>query len=210
MAVALPVVQMHGRSLLLRLTSAGLINVCLTSSSCLSIPGCFVVTIFFQYSSDVRIFLPSEQVTSNLIRRGTMSFQLNASRRIGSPRRGRSGEAVFGRPSRSPRAPRACWLLPWGGEGTPTMKDDIAFTVHIFKEGDVCVAHASEFDVSSCGRTTEIARKNIRDAVQGFLETTNAMGTLVEVLEEAGYRLEAGRWRAPEFVALDRLSVGVG
>ena len=87
---------------------------------------------------------------------------------------------------------------------------DIAFTVHIFREGDVYVAHVPELDVSSCGDTTDIARKNIRDAVQGFLETSEEMGTLAEVLEESGYRLEDGRWRAPEFVALDRLSVGLG
>ncbi len=87
---------------------------------------------------------------------------------------------------------------------------DIAFTVHIFKERDLYVAHAPELDVSSCGETTEIARKNIRDAVRGFLEASQEMGTLREVLEESGYRLEAGGWRAPEFVSLDRLSVGFG
>ena len=87
---------------------------------------------------------------------------------------------------------------------------DIAFTVHIFREGDVYVAHVPELDVSSCGDTTEIVRKNIRDAVQGFLETSEETGTLAEVLEESGYRLEGGQWRAPEFIALDRLSVALG
>ena len=87
---------------------------------------------------------------------------------------------------------------------------DIAFTVHIFREGDVYVAHVPELDVSSCGDTTEIVRKNIRDAVQGFLETSEEMGTLAAVLEESGYRLNDGQWLAPEFVALDRQSVGLG
>ena len=87
---------------------------------------------------------------------------------------------------------------------------DIAFTVHIFKEGDVYVAHVPELDVSSCGDTTEIVRKNIRDAVQGFLETSEQMGTLAAVLEESGYRLDDGQWLAPEFVAIDRQSVGLG
>ena len=87
---------------------------------------------------------------------------------------------------------------------------NIAFTVHIFREGDSYVAHAPELDVSSCGETTEVARKNILDAVQGFLETSEEMGTLADVLEESGYRLEGGHWRAPEFVALDHLSVGLG
>ena len=87
---------------------------------------------------------------------------------------------------------------------------DIAFTVHIFREGDVYVAHVPELDVSSCGDTTEIVRKNIRDAVQGFLETSEEMGRLAAVLEESGYRLNDGQWLAPEFVALDRQSVGLG
>jgi predicted RNase H-like HicB family nuclease len=85
---------------------------------------------------------------------------------------------------------------------------DIAFTVHIFREGDVYVAYAPELDVSSCGETPDLARKNIRDAVRGFLETSEEMGTLTDVLEESGYRLENGEWHAPEFVSLDRLSVG--
>ena len=67
-----------------------------------------------------------------------------------------------------------------------------------------------ELDVSRCDEMTETVRKNIRDAVQGFLETSEEMGTLADVLEEAGYWLEDGHWRAPEFVALDRLSVSLG
>ena len=65
---------------------------------------------------------------------------------------------------------------------------DIAFTVHIFRDGDLYVAHAPELDVSSCGETPDAARKNIKDAVQGFLETSGDMGTLADVLEESGYR----------------------
>lgn len=86
----------------------------------------------------------------------------------------------------------------------------IPFTVHIFREGEMYVAHAPELDVSSCGSTETEARRNIQDAVKGFLETSGEMGTLNDVLEEAGYRLEKGEWHAPQFVALDHLSVGVG
>lgn len=86
----------------------------------------------------------------------------------------------------------------------------IPFTVHIFREGEMYVAHAPELDVSSCGTTEIEARRNIRDAVKGLLETSDEMGTLNDVLEESGYRLENGEWHAPQFVALDHLSVGVG
>lgn len=48
---------------------------------------------------------------------------------------------------------------------------DILCTVHIVREGNVCVAHAPKLAVSSCGDTPEAARRNIGDAVRGFLET---------------------------------------
>jgi predicted RNase H-like HicB family nuclease len=63
---------------------------------------------------------------------------------------------------------------------------DICFTVHTFKEGETYVAYVPELDLSSCGATDEEARRNIRDAVRGFLETSTEMGTLAEILEEAG------------------------
>jgi len=63
---------------------------------------------------------------------------------------------------------------------------DICFTVHTFKEGKTYVAYVPELDLSSCGATDEEARRNIRDAVRGFLETSTEMGTLAEILEEAG------------------------
>jgi predicted RNase H-like HicB family nuclease len=90
------------------------------------------------------------------------------------------------------------------------MQDVVSFTVHIFREGDAYVAHVAELDVSSCGDTIEDARRNIRDAVRGFLETSEEIGTLAEILEEAGYQRDGDAWHAPEFVSLDRMAVGLG
>lgn len=84
---------------------------------------------------------------------------------------------------------------------------DIDFTTHIFKEGDTYVAYVPELDLSSCGGTADEARNNIRDAVQGFLETCQEMGTLDEILGEAGYRREGEKWLPPEFISLDRLTL---
>ncbi len=64
---------------------------------------------------------------------------------------------------------------------------DFSFDVHIFKEGETYVAYVPALDVSSCGATGEEARWNIRDAGRGFLAASADMGTLDEVLEEAGY-----------------------
>ena len=85
----------------------------------------------------------------------------------------------------------------------------ISFDAHIFKEGDTYVAYVPTFDVSSCGATDEEARRNIRDAVRGFLAASADLGTLGEILEEAGYRHEADGWHAPEFVSTDRLTMSI-
>jgi predicted RNase H-like HicB family nuclease len=86
---------------------------------------------------------------------------------------------------------------------------DLSFTVHIFKEGDTFVAYVPALDVSSCGATDEDARRNIRDALRAFLETSAEMGTLDEVLQESGYVLHDGQWEDPEFVSLDRLAISI-
>lgn len=81
---------------------------------------------------------------------------------------------------------------------------DIVYTIHTFREGDAYVAYVPELDLSSCGTTNDEARRNIREAVQAFIETSTEMGTLDQILEESGYERTGDRWRAPEFVALDR------
>ena len=87
--------------------------------------------------------------------------------------------------------------------------EDFSFDVHIFKEGDTYVAYVPALDVSSCGVTDDDARRNIRDAVRGFIESSAHMGTLDEILKEAGYEREGEKWRAPEFVSVDRLTMSV-
>lgn len=76
---------------------------------------------------------------------------------------------------------------------------DIAYTVHVFKEAGTYVAYVPELDLSSCGATNDDARKNIKGAVQGFLEISADMGTLDQILKEAGYERKGDAWRSPEF-----------
>jgi len=87
--------------------------------------------------------------------------------------------------------------------------EDFSFDVHIFKEGDTYIAYVPSLDVSSCGATDDEARRNIRDAVRGFLASSADMGTLDEILQEAGYEREGEKWRAPEFVSVDRLTMSI-
>ena len=45
--------------------------------------------------------------------------------------------------------------------------------------------------------------------MQGFLETAREQGTLNDILQEAGYRFENGRWSEPELVGVEHMSVGL-
>lgn len=83
---------------------------------------------------------------------------------------------------------------------------NLNFTTQIFKEGKMFVSYNPEFDVSSCGHSLEEARQNLREALEGFLESAYRRGVLYEILEEAGYTLKnkEREWQAPEFLALER------
>jgi predicted RNase H-like HicB family nuclease len=63
---------------------------------------------------------------------------------------------------------------------------DIKLTTRIFKEGRTFVAQALELDISTCGGTKDRALKNLKEAVHLFLEEAEKMGTLEQILNEAG------------------------
>ena len=85
----------------------------------------------------------------------------------------------------------------------------IDYTVHIWQEGNQYVAHAIPLDVMSAGPTAEEARKALEEAVRLFLKTAADMGTLEEVLQEAGYAVQDGRWVSPAWIAIERHSTAV-
>lgn len=89
-------------------------------------------------------------------------------------------------------------------------KKDIEYTGHIWKEGNQFVAHAMPLDVMTSGETPEEARKALNEAVHLFLITAADMGTLEEVLEEAGYEFKDGSWVSPAWVATEKHSIAVG
>ena len=87
---------------------------------------------------------------------------------------------------------------------------DIEYTVQIWKEGAQFVAHAMPLDVMNSGKTPEEAGRALDEAVHLFLVTASDMGTLEEVLQEAGYEFSQGRWVSPFWVAIERHSAVVG
>ena len=85
---------------------------------------------------------------------------------------------------------------------------EINFTAQIWREGKMYVSYCPELDVSSCGKTPEEAKKNLCEAVEGFLEETKKMGTLKEILQESGFTKEGQRkWKAPEWISLGKEKV---
>ena len=84
---------------------------------------------------------------------------------------------------------------------------EIEFTTQIFREGRTYVAHTPELDVSSCGGTKERALKNLKEAVRLFLEEAEKMGTLDQILQEAGYLKRRNKLEGPKFVGTHRVSL---
>ncbi len=86
----------------------------------------------------------------------------------------------------------------------------IEYIAQIWQEGSQFVAHAMPLDVISAGQTPEEARHALDEAVALFLETASEVGTLEDVLAEAGYRQEDGCWTGPSWVSTERRVATVG
>lgn len=85
----------------------------------------------------------------------------------------------------------------------------IKFDGIIFKEGETFIAYSPKLDVSSCGNTIDEARKNLKIAVQLFLEEAEKMGTLEEILQESGYeKTGINVWKTPQLIATELMSIG--
>ncbi len=87
----------------------------------------------------------------------------------------------------------------------------IEFDMIVFREGASFVAYCPELDLSSCGHDTDEARSNLKTAVRLFIEETERLGTLDQVLEEAGYVPDGkGGYVPPRLVATESATVAVG
>ena len=87
----------------------------------------------------------------------------------------------------------------------------IIFNSEIFREGDVYVALCPELNVSSFGDTIAEAKTSLREAVEAFVEECEAMGTLNEILEEAGFQKEvdpAPAWVIREPISEEKMAIG--
>ena len=85
-------------------------------------------------------------------------------------------------------------------------KFKIQFNTQIWQEGNMFVAYNPQLDLSSCGKTIEQAKKNIFEATQLFFVEAKKIGTLNNILEEAGFAFD-NEWKAPEMVVFEKMSL---
>jgi predicted RNase H-like HicB family nuclease len=78
----------------------------------------------------------------------------------------------------------------------------------VFLEGDTYVAYCPELDLSSCGNSVEHAKEMLKTAIRLFLEESEKMGTLDEILSEVHYTVNHdGRYVPPKIVAAEEVSL---
>jgi len=92
--------------------------------------------------------------------------------------------------------------VPVTTEKEPGVVGEITFTVQVFREGKLFVAHAPELDVSSAGETVEAAKAHL-------VEEAHRMGTLCDVLEEAGYERAKTGWKPRDLLVEDQARITV-
>ncbi len=77
---------------------------------------------------------------------------------------------------------------------------EIQFTSQVFKAGKMYVAYAPELDLSTCATTRAKAEKNLKEAVRLFLEEAEKLGTLQQILSEAGFIEHNSKFEGPKLV----------
>lgn len=90
-----------------------------------------------------------------------------------------------------------------------TQAQGITFTAQVWKEGNTYVAYAPELDISSCGETAPQAKSRLREAVTLFLEEAAHLGTLGEILAEAGFEKRGNTYRSHRVLAEETVRLPV-
>jgi predicted RNase H-like HicB family nuclease len=62
----------------------------------------------------------------------------------------------------------------------------LKLTEELWKEGNMYVSYCPELDIASCGETVDQAKKNLKEVILINLEEAQKLGTLDDLLQEAG------------------------
>jgi predicted RNase H-like HicB family nuclease len=60
-------------------------------------------------------------------------------------------------------------------------------TEELWKEGNMYVSYCPELDIASCGETVDQAKKNLKEVILINLEEAQKLGSLDQLLQEAGF-----------------------
>lgn len=85
----------------------------------------------------------------------------------------------------------------------------ISLTLHVWKENRTYVAYAPELDVSSCGDSLSQAKTRLREAVGLFLEEASRLGTLGDILSEAGFVRQGNTYRPHRVLTREKVRLEV-
>jgi predicted RNase H-like HicB family nuclease len=87
----------------------------------------------------------------------------------------------------------------------------IKLTEEIWKEGNMYVSFCPELDMASCGESVEESKKNLKEVISINFEECRKMGTLKQLLEEAGFTEEIDNvlLSRKELVSFSPLEVGI-
>ena len=91
-------------------------------------------------------------------------------------------------------------------------KTQIVIRAEIFKEGRQYVAICPELNVSSFGDSVKEARCSLQEAISLFLEECARLGTLHQVLEEAGFsqvKTTIPQWLSPQPIEIGPLAIPI-
>jgi predicted RNase H-like HicB family nuclease len=84
---------------------------------------------------------------------------------------------------------------------------NIDYTVQIWQEGSQFIAHAMPLDIMSSGSTPQDSREALQEAIELFFATASELGTLSDILAEAGYKYHEGVWISPTWIGVERHSM---
>ncbi len=83
----------------------------------------------------------------------------------------------------------------------------IAQTVQVWKEAGTHVAYTPELDTSGCGKTVSRAKSRLREAVALFMEEAERMGTLSDILEEAGFERQGSSYKPRRILKREKMQL---
>jgi len=87
----------------------------------------------------------------------------------------------------------------------------IKVTEEIWKEGNMYVSYCPELDMASCGVSLEESKKNLKEVILINFEECRAMGTLNQLLQDAGFAEDQNNvlLARKELVSFSPLEVGI-